>query len=212
MALINHVFFSFVKPYNVDQFTAESAGSATAILTGVKTNGGMLSVNQKAIRGICESGDGNEVNSILHHSHAQGWSIDQWSYKYTNIILLRTFTDTNIITRNELHKEAKLLSLEQRREKQLLILMYKLSQKGMCRKVTNRPTRQQEKYVFKTDTKIGNKYEKSAYYIGTKLWDKLPTETQFLDTVFELKKKEFSHFIRHISTALNNQHELHLCL
>ena len=55
----------------------------------------------------------------------------------------------------------------------------------MCRKVTNRPTRQQGKYVFKTDTKIGNKYEKSPYYIGTKLWDKLPTETQFLIMYFK---------------------------
>ena len=95
----------------------------------------------------------------------------------------------DMISRNELHKEAKLLSLEQRREKQLLILMYKLTQKGMCRKVTNRPTRQQEKCVFKTDTKIGKKYEKSPYYIGTKLWDKLPNETQFVDTVFEFKDR-----------------------
>ena len=90
-----------------------------------------------------------------------------------------------MISRNDLHKEAKLLSLEQRREKQLLILMYKLSQKGISRKVTNRVTRQQEKYVFKTDTKIGKKYEKSPYYLGEKLWDKLPRETQFSENVFE---------------------------
>ena len=35
----------------------------------------------------------------------------------------------DMISRTELHKEAKMLSLGQRREKQLLILMYKLSQK-----------------------------------------------------------------------------------
>ena len=82
-----------------------------------------------------------------------------------------------------------MLSLVQRREKQLLILMYKLSQKGILRKITERPTRQQEKYVFKTDTKIGKKYEKSPYNQGTLLWDKLPKETQFAENIFEFKKR-----------------------
>ena len=94
-----------------------------------------------------------------------------------------------MIPRIELHKEAKLLSLRQRREKQLLILLYKLSKKGILRKITNRATRQQEKYVFRTDTKIGKKYEESPYYQGTKLWDKLPKETQFSENVHEFKKR-----------------------
>ena len=51
----------------------------------------------------------------------------------------------DMISRIDLHKEAKILSLCQRREKQLLTLMYKLSQKGILRKITDRPTRQQEK-------------------------------------------------------------------
>ena len=45
------------------------------------------------------------------------------------------------------------------------------------------------KNVFKTDTKIGKKYEKSPYYLGTKLWDNLPKETQFSDNVHEFKKR-----------------------
>ena len=77
------------------------------------------------------------------------------------------------------------LSLAQRHEKLLLILMYKLSHKGMCHKITNRATRQQEEYVFKMDTNIGKTYEKSPDYIETKLWNKLPKETQFSDNVFE---------------------------
>ena len=36
-----------------------------------------------------------------------------------------------MISRTELHKEAKIFSLGQRREKQLLILMYKISNKGI---------------------------------------------------------------------------------
>ena len=66
----------------------------------------------------------------------------------------KNVTINDRMSRVDIHREAKLLSLEQRREKQLLILMYKLSQKGYARKVTNRVTRQQEKYVFKTDTRI----------------------------------------------------------
>ena len=97
-----------------------------------------------------------------------------------------------MISRIELHRQAKLLSLCQRREKQLLILMYKLSKKGILRKITNRATRQQEKYVFRTETKIGKKYEESPFYQGTKLWDKLTKETQFSENVHDLKKKNFA--------------------
>ena len=61
----------------------------------------------------------------------------------------------------------------------ILNLMYKLYQEGVLRKVTNRATRQQEIYVYKTDTKIGKKYEESPYFIGTQLWDKLHKEIHF---------------------------------
>ena len=70
--------------------------------------------------------------------------------------------------------------------------MYKLSQKGILRKINDRPTRQQEKYVFKTDTKIGKKYERSPYYQETLLWDRLPKETQFAENIFEFKKRLLS--------------------
>ena len=95
----------------------------------------------------------------------------------------------DIISRTELHREAKQLSLEQRREKQLLTLMYKLSKKGILCKVTDRVTRQQEKYVFKTDTRIGRRYEKSPYYLGTILWNNLPQETQFGDNILDFKNR-----------------------
>ena len=90
------------------------------------------------------------------------------------------------------HCNAKLvikLSLEQRREKQLYSLMYKLSNKGKARKVNNRNTRNHQKYVVKTDTKVGTKYEKSPFYQGTQLWDKLPKETKFTDNIFKFKKE-----------------------
>ena len=67
--------------------------------------------------------------------------------------------------------------------------MYKLAEKGKARKIPNRVTRNQQKYVFKVDTKKGKKYEKSAFYVGTQLWDKLPKETQTKDNIFEFKKE-----------------------
>ena len=63
----------------------------------------------------------------------------------------------------KLHEKANLASLEQRRCIQLLTLMYKSSKKEGNRVVGARATRQQEKYVFRTDNKIGTKYSNSPY-------------------------------------------------
>ena len=66
--------------------------------------------------------------------------------RFSNNVKLR-----DCVSRIDLHKDAKLLSLEQRWEKQLYSLMYKLAKKGEARKVRN--TRNQQKYVFKVDAK-----------------------------------------------------------
>ena len=88
-----------------------------------------------------------------------------------------------------LHNSIKLLSLEQRRQIQLLKLMYIQSQKGRMRAITNVNTRSQTKYVFKTESKIGKKYEKSPYYLGTRLWNLLEKDTQESDSIYSFKKK-----------------------
>ena len=88
-----------------------------------------------------------------------------------------------------IHNSIHLLSLEQRRQKQILKIMYIQSQKGRSRAVTNVNTRSQTKYVFKTDTKIGKKYEKSPYYLGTRLWNGLDKVTQDSDSIYTFNKK-----------------------
>ena len=80
-----------------------------------------------------------------------------------------------------LHKKANLLSLEQRREKQVLMLMYLYSQKDNVRKICARETRSTNKCIFKTDTKVGTKYENSPFYRGTKLWNILIRDVQFAE-------------------------------
>ena len=88
----------------------------------------------------------------------------------------------------KLHKKSNLLSLEQRRMKQVLVIMYKLSKDIKNRKVTNRVTRTSNKFIFHTDTKIGTKYASSPFYKGTLIWDKLPEETQLAENIFQFKK------------------------
>ena len=87
----------------------------------------------------------------------------------------------------ELHKHGNLISLEQRRVKQLLAIMYKLSKIPTNIVIPARNTRRHDKKVFHVDRKIGTKYAKSPFYIGTKLWDLLPYDEQNAETVFNFK-------------------------
>ena len=75
------------------------------------------------------------------------------------------------ISIEKIHNSVKLLSLEQRRQKQLLNIMFIQSIKGKSRAVINVNTRSQAKYVFKVDTNMGTKYKKLPYYLGTILSD-----------------------------------------
>ena len=84
---------------------------------------------------------------------------------------------------SELHKKARILSLEQRTIRQLLWLMYIFSLDNNNRKIVPRNLHSNEKYIFKTDSKIGTKYQNSPYYKGTVFWNNLPKNLQFADTV-----------------------------
>ena len=88
----------------------------------------------------------------------------------------------------KLHKKAHLISFAQRWEKQLLSLMHRFSKDQNVRQVRNRVTRNNQKFVFKSETRIGTKYEKSPFYQGTTLWNSLSQELQFCDntSMFEI--------------------------
>ena len=89
----------------------------------------------------------------------------------------------------KIHGSVRLLSLEQRRQKQLLNLMFIHAKKGKSRSVTNVNTRSQTKYVFKTETKMGKKYQRSPFYLGTRLWDALDKTTQDIPCKYSFKRK-----------------------
>lgn len=64
------------KTYNQDAQTADSAGTATAYYSGVKTNLGLIGVDARGIRGNCSSMvNGSELNSILDWSLAAGKAV-----------------------------------------------------------------------------------------------------------------------------------------
>ncbi|HIF75447.1 MAG TPA: alkaline phosphatase [Porticoccaceae bacterium] len=62
------------KTYNTNAQVADSAGTMTAMATGVKTDRGMISVNQDVIRGDCDSQTGNQVLTFLERAEMRGLS------------------------------------------------------------------------------------------------------------------------------------------
>lgn len=60
------------KTYNTNQQTADSAGTATAMMAGIKTRAGVIGVNQYANRADCASSLGNEVPNLMQQAAERG--------------------------------------------------------------------------------------------------------------------------------------------
>ncbi|QSX33181.1 alkaline phosphatase [Shewanella avicenniae] len=67
-------YSGLVKTYSSNQQTPDSAPTMSAIVSGVKTKDGIISVSDAAIRGNCTSGQGNEVMSALELAEIAGMS------------------------------------------------------------------------------------------------------------------------------------------
>jgi alkaline phosphatase len=65
-------YSGLAKTYNVDSQTPDSAGTMTAIVSGLKTNAGLLGANEKVSAGICQSLASNEVFSVLELAELAG--------------------------------------------------------------------------------------------------------------------------------------------
>ena len=89
----------------------------------------------------------------------------------------------------ELHREANLVSLEQRRHIQLLCLMYIYKKFVNVERVFARNTRQGCRYNFRLDNHQSTKYKNSPYFKGTVLWDRLPDTTIALGSLLEFKRE-----------------------
>ena len=65
-------FSGFVKTYNVDAQTPDSAGTMTAMASGVKTDAGVIGIDEAVERGNCASGKGHELVTSLELAEIAG--------------------------------------------------------------------------------------------------------------------------------------------
>ena len=65
---------ALVKTYNVDAQTPDSAGTMTAMMSGLKTDVGVLGVDEDIQRGDCTTTFGNEVTTALELAEIKGLS------------------------------------------------------------------------------------------------------------------------------------------
>ena len=86
-----------------------------------------------------------------------------------------------------LHTQARLLSLDQRRQIQLLSLMYIHKNTVNPARVNTRITRGAERYRFITERCQTAKYRNSPYYRGAVMWDLLLKTTTECNTLFDFK-------------------------
>jgi len=62
------------KTYNVDAQVSDSAGTATALVSGVKTDIGVLGIDEDVVYGECDSARGHELTTILELAELAGRS------------------------------------------------------------------------------------------------------------------------------------------
>ncbi len=63
---------ALVKTYNSDAQTPDSAGTMSAIMTGVKTRSGVVSVDAGVPRGDCAASEGHAVSTLLERAERAG--------------------------------------------------------------------------------------------------------------------------------------------
>ncbi|MCP5163360.1 MAG: alkaline phosphatase [Hahellaceae bacterium] len=65
-------FSGLVKTYNTNQQTPDSAGTMTAMMSGVKTKAGVINISEDTLRADCASSKGKEVSTLLEMAEYQG--------------------------------------------------------------------------------------------------------------------------------------------
>ncbi len=67
-------YMALSKTYNTNQQTPDSAGTMTAMMTGIKSKAGVISVGQNVTRGDCSTMSGNVLTTALEHAEKIGMS------------------------------------------------------------------------------------------------------------------------------------------
>ena len=109
----------------------------------------------------------------------------EYDTKYVYELICRIMLDHD----HDIHSICKLVSLEQRRRIQLLILLYNNIKDVTMHKIFRRETRRSRRIVFKTDSKEETLYKRSLYFVESKLWDTLPLDIIEMPDVFSFKAR-----------------------
>ena len=103
----------------------------------------------------------------------------------------------------QMHRRAKLLSLEQRRQVQLLNLMFIYKNRHEnARRIHGRNNRAANIYSLTRERYHNNKYKNSPYYKGAFLWDSLPISVRQSVSLSEFKgglKRVYHEYNDHMS-------------
>ena len=110
------------------------------------------------------------------------------------------------MTRVELHKTAKLASLYQRWDKQLLMIMYDESRSAENIVEPVRITRQALKLNLRQYRLHNKKYIKSPYICGKSMWDNLPLVTQEIPCKIAFRNSIKSKFSQYDERYLDLDH------
>lgn len=65
---------ALIRTYNTDAQVPDSAGTATAILSGIKTRAGVIGVDSGLQRGDCAAVDGHRVPNLFEIARDSGWA------------------------------------------------------------------------------------------------------------------------------------------
>ena len=95
----------------------------------------------------------------------------------------------NAISTVELHRNANIKKLDDRRELALLYIMFDMYQKKLYKKTCNRQTRAADGYIFDLTIPHSGVYAKSPYYVGASLWNDLPMTTRNMNTKGQFKRE-----------------------
>ncbi len=68
----NFAHTALVKTYNADAQIPDSAGTMTAMMSGIKTNAGVVGVNASVLMGNCRQVEGNEMATVLDLAEIKG--------------------------------------------------------------------------------------------------------------------------------------------
>ena len=86
-----------------------------------------------------------------------------------------------------MHAKSNLLSLQQRRNIQLLGLMYQHKQNPINLRLFPRNTRGANRETFHLERFQNCKYKNSLYYVGAELWNTLPLDLTQIPTLYQFK-------------------------